>query len=707
MSPLNVAILWHQHQPLYRSFRSGRYALPWVRLHGLKDYYDMASLAGEHPRMKLTFNLVPSLLDQLDDYVRGTAVDPALALARAPAAGLNDDERLAMLDLFFSVPYRTLIAPYPRYAALFHKRGGRGPDGTYREALNAFRPADVRDLQVWFHLAWSGGTLRRRPEVKELIHKGDSFTEEEKNRLLDVQDAFLREIVPIHRRLQAEGIAEIATSPYYHPILPLLCDAASAREAVPHLPLPAAPFRRPADARWQIRRGLASMERRFGRSPAGMWPSEGSLSEEAVRIMGEAGVRWTASDEGILKHAVEWGGGSFHRELTYRLWRLEPAGETSPVLFFRDQELSDLVGFTYATWPAADAAADLLRRLRGIAQRAPGGVACVILDGENAWEHYPHNAEDFLRALYAGLTSASDLRPVTFSQAAEAMEVGLLRRLRAGSWIGSSFTTWIGHPEKNRAWELLAAARQAVERRLGPGPGPGAEDPVWQAVGAAEGSDWFWWYGDDHSSEQDAIFDAAFRDLVRGIYEALGEPPPAELDQPIKQPRGRAWSEPSGKVSPTLDGAVTDYFEWLMAGQCDDAAGQGTMHQASGLIRRVAYGTDGRALYVRVDPGQGEIEALLRSLESGRIVVEMTAPAPRRAAFAIAGGKVQVERTEGTAAPRFAAGRVLEVEIPLGADDPQTAAFYVVLTERGRPVQRLPRDGHIEVSCREAADWRV
>ena len=696
MNPLHVALLWHQHQPLYRNPRSGRYSLPWVRLHALKDYYDMAALAGEHPGLHLTFNLVPSLLDQIEEYASGAAVDPALQLARRPAADLAEDDRLALLELFFSVPYRTVIAPYARYAALYHKRGERSAEGDYREAIPRFRTNDLRDLQVWFHLGWCGATLRGRPEVKELFRKGSEFTEQEKHALLDIQDGFLGEVVPIHRRLWQDGAAEISTSPYYHPILPLLCDLSSAREAVPDLPLPGEPFQKPADASWHVTKGLDLIERRLGRRPTGMWPSEGSLSEQAVGLLGSCGVRWTASDEDVLRASAP---GPHGPDLIYRPWQLETQGGAGPAIFFRDHALSDLIGFTYSSWPARSAADDFLSRLRHAAQRAPGGVVSVILDGENAWEHYPDNGVEFLRALYDGLARAEDLHPVTFSEALErGPRPARLGRLRAGSWIGASFTTWIGHPEKNKAWSLLAAARQEAERRLG---GALHESPVFESLAAAEGSDWFWWFGDDHSSEQDAVFDASFRDLLRGVYQALDAPVPEELDHPIKRARGHHWTRPEGPASPSLDGRITDYFEWLSAGVCEAAAGQGAMHQAAGLIRRIAYAAGEGSLFVRVDPERGDVTSMLSSLEQGRLGVEVLVPERISVTFQMDGERVAI--TGGLS--RFGAGAVLEVEVPLPAAP--MVEFFVTLWAGDGLLQRLPRDGTISFAPDEQPDWSV
>ncbi len=701
MIPIKVAILWHQHQPLYRSPRTGRYALPWVRLHALKDYYDMAALVSEFPGLRVTFNLVPSLLDQIDDYVAGGAIDAVIDLARRPAADLDEAERLLMLDLFFSVPYRTLIAPWPRYAALYHRRGPKRRDTTYRDALPRFGAGDLRDLQVWFHLAWCGPTLRARPEIRELFRKASGFTEAEKTALLAMLHEFIGEAIPMHRRLQDRGLAELSCSPYYHPILPLLCDVASAREAVPDLPLPGLPYAHPEDAEAQVREAVASHAARFGSPPAGMWPSEGSLSVETVAILGRCGIRWAASDEAVLRASVR---SADDAGLIYRPWRLEPAGADSPALFFRDRKLSDRIGFTYATWRPERAVADFLSRLRRIGERAPGAVVSVILDGENAWEYYPDNGAPFLRALYGALTSADDIETVTFSGALEAAgEPARLEGLRAGSWIGGSLTTWIGHPEKNRAWELLSAARNKVAETLGHGPGPKpfSAEPVWRSLAAAQGSDWFWWLGDDHTSEQDAIFDAAFRELVRACYEAVGAEPPRTLDEPIRRTRVRAWSLPTGPVRPELDGVISDWFEWLGAGECDAGAAQGAMHEGAGLIRRVAFGTDGRSLFVRVDPDRGDLAGLLASVDPGRLVVGLTAPRSITIPFRLEAGRVVCE--DPTA--RFGAGRVLEVEIPLQAAGP--VELSVSLEGAGGVVQRLPREGVIAFSPEEPPDWSV
>ena len=692
---------------------SGIASLPWVRLHALKDYYDMVALALEHPGLRVTFNVVPSLVDQIEDVAAEGAQDPALLLARRDAGTLTSEERHLLLDLFFSVPYRTRIAPFPRYAALYHKRGGRGPEGTFADAAPRFKDRDLRDLMVWFHLAWSGETLGRSEVVRSLIRKGEGFTESEKAALLDAQQEFLRGVLPKLRSAADEGAIEISTSPYYHPILPLVCDSDSAHESSPGLPVPHPHFRRQGDAVEQVRDAVARHREVFGTSPGGMWPSEGSLSEEVVRIMGAEGIRWAASDEGVLANAIAlsswggWPGGRLPHDTICRAYRLQGSG---PALFFRDRELSDLLGFTYSAWGSEAAAEDFTRRLLVVRNRigatSADAVLPVILDGENAWEHYPDNGVHFMRSLYRRLTATAGIRTTTFSEYLGASPEPLrLERLRAGSWIRSDFTTWIGHPEKNLAWDLLRGARESFDRRAGEIP---EEDRrlARRCLMAAEGSDWFWWYGEEHSSEEDPIFDASFRGLLRETHRLLGEVPPVRLSEPIMGRERRALFEPpTGALRPTIDGRLTDYFEWLPAGRCEASVGFGTMRPGASPMERIAFGWEPGHLYIRVDPAGGTGGNLL---EGAGLVVALSRPAERR---------IRIQATRGSREPtadlpsvRCAAGRVIEIDVPLqavGAADGDTLAFSVAHESRSGAVDRLPRDGEIVLEAVPVWDWSV
>jgi alpha-amylase/alpha-mannosidase (GH57 family) len=672
----------------------------------------MVELAAAQPGLRLTFNVVPSLVDQLLDLGEGRTQDPALLLARRPADALGMEEQLGILDLFFSVPYRTRIAPFPRYAALFHKRGSRGGDGTYSEALGRFKAHDYRDLMVWFHLAWCGETLKRHEVVRELVRKAEGFTETEKAALLDAQQAFVRGVVPRLQRAAASDGVELSTSPYYHPILPLLCDTESAREAAPGIALPHPPFRRHADAVEQVRGAVERHREVFGAAPVGIWPSEGSLSEEVVGILDAAGIRWAAGDEGVLAASLALSGedaargGKPPRDRICSGFRL---GDAGPVLFFRDRELSDLIGFTYSSWDGEGAAQDFVSRLLAIRDelgpRAAGAVVPVILDGENAWEHFPDGGVSFLTALYRRLTSTPGLETTTFSGYLDGPhETARLRRLRAGSWIRSDFTTWIGHPDKNRGWDLLRVARDAFDaaardvadeaRRL-----------AFRCLLAAEGSDWFWWYGEEHTSEEDPIFDASFRDLLKEVYRLLRRPPPEALSLPIVTRRRAAYESPTGIVTPTLDGRLTDYFEWLLAGVCDAASGFGTMRPGVAPIERLAFGWGPGHVYLRVDPvGVSAREFMHR----GDLTVEFALPRPRRIVVRCA-----PEAGAPVADPpsvRCTADRVVELAVPLaelGAADGERVAFAVVYESGSAPIERLPRDGEIELLAAPTFEWSV
>ncbi len=542
---LAVAVLWHMHQPDYTDPITGRVVMPWVRLHALASYADMARLAAEVPEARAVFNVVPTLLGQLAAAAAGRGEDEFLALARAEPADLAPADRALLLKRFFAFHHGRRFAELPRLAELWRKRETRRHESPERIAA-AFTVAELRDLQVGFHLAWSGRTLREEPLVAALLRKGRGFTNDEKRELLDLQHAFLARVTPAYRELATGGAHEVSCTPWAHPIAPLLCDTRAALEAIPGLPLPVARVTRPGDAWWHVRVALDETERLLGVRPRGMWPAEGALSEEAIRVFAACGVRWLASDQDVL--AASWDG-AVPAGGHFQPWRW--GGDGMPSLFFRDQGLSDRIGFVYAGWEGERAAADLVGHLQGIRAQLPAGrfLTAIILDGENAWEAYPAQGVDFLRGFYRGVAAAPGLRWRTFSQfldegGGEAPRP--LPRLRAGSWIRRDLTTWVGHAQKNRAWDRLAATRDWLEPRLAaagalrevalpgggrvsaPDPdllGPAATTPLagaWRAMASAEGSDWFWWYGDDHPTEFAAEFDALFRAHLGNVYRQLG-----------------------------------------------------------------------------------------------------------------------------------------------------------------------------------------
>jgi alpha-amylase/alpha-mannosidase (GH57 family) len=716
--PLCVAILWHMHQPDYGNEMTGEIYLPWTRFHAIKDYYDMGALAAEVPGLHLTINVVPSMMDQLDAYAQGKARETYAALALRRAADLDEREKRFLLRSYFQLPWKQMIFPYPRYRELLDRRGVPDADGEFAAALKRYSVQDYRDLQVWYNLSWCGNELRRNPAIAELLRRGREFTEEDKARLFQLQAEFIGLILPLYRRLAEEHGQEISVSPYYHPILPLLIDGRSAREATTDIALPPHPFTYPGDAREHVLRSQRRYQEAFGRAPQGMWPSEGSVSEAASMLLKGLGFRWLATDEGVLANSLRKSGrGGSNPSLAQRCRPWRYAG--GPAMFFRDHALSDLIGFTYSQWSAEEAVGDFLNRLKGIHDSLPDDgrryVVPVVLDGENAWEHYPRNGADFLGLLYRRLVAADFLRTVTFSEYLDLEPASeTLESICAGSWIYSCLTTWIGHPEKNAAWEALTAARQVYARHEREQAGPGeARDRAFREVMIAEGSDWFWWYGDDHQTENAAEFDTLFRSHLKNIYRLLGETTPASLDLPIKKADVRTqFRNPVHTISPQLDGKVTNYFEWLSAGFATPAGG-GSMHRVVRHLEKVYFGYDTNRFYLRMDFDGG-----LRKLPP-HASVQVHFLAPRECNLIIdrssgSWGVASFSAPASDQAPAASGDKILEIGVPLdllGVEGPEEVRFFTVLAEDDRELERFPSTGFLVVPVTPAGlneqEWMV
>ncbi len=470
--PLYVALFWHLHQPFYKDLSTGEYWLPWVRLHAIKDYYGMAQIAKEFPHLRLNFNLVPSLLEQLEDYANHGGTDRALQLSLKSPRDLDPEEKVSILDHFFSANWETMIAPFPRYRELLEKRGRMEDRRKWSEIQRYFSNQDFEDIQVWFNLTWFNFALRETdPFLKGLVQKGRNYSEEEKLQLLAKQREVIQQVIPLYRELFLNGQIEITTSPYFHPILPLLCDTDVAKESSPDMILPKSRFRHSEDALLQMKRGLEAHFRHFKRPVQGMWPPEGAVSQEMAQLAASVGFRWMATDEEILFRSLELPlreeahTGMGHFKLLYQPVALRGSNFKLD-LVFRDHVLSDLIGFTYARWDPKAAAKDFLGRLHQIQSRLKSSrhdgpfLVTIILDGENAWEYYPNDGRDFLSSLYEGLRWENGLQSTQVSEFLERFpprhEIG---RIASGSWINHNFRVWIGHPEDNAAWDLLGRTR--------------------------------------------------------------------------------------------------------------------------------------------------------------------------------------------------------------------------------------------------------
>jgi alpha-amylase/alpha-mannosidase (GH57 family) len=610
--PLYVAFVWHQHQPLYKSHIDGEYRLPWVRLHGTKDYLDLVLLLEQFPRLHQTVNLVPSLLLQIEDYVAGTAFDPYLSAALTPTEALQIGQKQFIIEHFFDVNHRTMIDPHPRYAELYEQRQSQGQEW----CLEHWNLQDYSDLLAWHNLAWFDPLFWHDPDIARWLEQGKNFTLSDRQRIYSKQRAILSRIIPQHRRMQENGQLEVTTTPYTHPILPLLADTNAGRVAVPQMTLPTKRFQWAEDIPRHLRKAKQLYCDRFGCAPKGLWPSEQSVSPEILPYIAEQGFQWICSDEAVLGWTLHH---FFHRdaigtvmepELLYRPYRLEtPHGDLSIV--FRDHRISDLIGFTYGNMNPRQAAIDLVGQLEAIIRtlksRQSGGAALdqpwlvtIALDGENCWEYYTLDGKPFLESLYQLLSEHPSIQLVTVSEYLDKFpptETLPSSQLHSGSWVDGSFTTWIGDPVKNRAWDLLSDARQT----LADCPEATEENnpEAWEALYAAEGSDWFWWFGAGHSSNQDAMFDQLFREHLMTLYRALNKPVPDQVRRSVDDRIAPADCRPSGFIHPMIDGHG-DEQDWDRAGRLEVGGSRGTMHQSS-AVQRLWYGVDHLNLYVRLD----------------------------------------------------------------------------------------------------------
>ena len=580
------------------------------------------------------------------------------------------------------------------------------------------------DLQVLFNLAWFGfGAIADDPGLAELVTKGRGFTDDDRDYVLAAQRRILGEIAPRWRKLAERGQVELSTTPYYHPILPLVCDTDAARRALPGAPLPAR-FSWPSDAHWHVREALASHERHFGRPASGMWPGEGSVSPEALQVLASEGVTWTASDEGVLLRSLP--PETSRVAALYRPWRVK-GGVGEVRMLFRDRGLSDLVGFSYARTGAAEASADFVAHLNAIGdawdvdrQRGAATVG-VILDGENPWEHFPRSGHDFLDALYRKLESSAEIETVTMAEATADPPDPVIPRIHSGSWIEASYRIWIGHEEDRRAWTALARAREALARIEGARDGIIGADAIARArrhLYAAEGSDWFWWYGDDFHTELASEFDAMFRSLVVTACQLIGAPLPVEALEPIKrlgpaQGKPGPLREPTLLITPSIDGRETTYFEWQGGGVYRPPQGRGSMFGGAPAFESLRYGFDLERLYVRLDPADGPAR-VAEAADALRLEI-VTGRSHARVSFVLAPDGVQRRgEHEGQPLGEGAFARVVEVAVPfagLGLVSGDRVAIALLVMRGEVEVERLPRVGFVALTVPdrdfERIHWRV
>ena len=545
--PMSVVLLWHMHQPEYRDLRTGELHLPWTYLHAIKDYVDMAAHLEAVPNATAVVNFAPILLEQIEDYIQqvtlylagqGAIRDPVLAELAEPALPGNEQARLHLIQNCLRANRERMIdrfEPYRRLATMADWYEEHPQSLIY--ASNQF----LADLLVWYHLSWIAESVRRTDtRISRLQEKAYNFSLHERRELLQVILEQLQSIVPRYRKLAECGQVELCMSPYAHPIIPLLLDLDCAREAMPdvHMPVSTDYPGGEARAQWHIQQGLDTFERVFGGRPAGLWPSEGGVSQAALALFADSGFRWVASGGNVLDNSHD----PDSKACSHRVYRF---GDAAIDCVFRDDGLSDLIGFTYSDWHAEDAVANLIGHMENIADVCPDRNDClitIILDGENAWEYYPENGYHFLNLLYTSLAGHSQLQLSTMDKflAQKSPQPVHEERLVAGSWVYGTFSTWIGDPDKNRGWEMLVDAKRTYDEQIASGAlSPEKVAAADKQLAICEGSDWFWWFGNYNPTATVVQFDQLYRMHLANLYLLLEVEAPAYLSEVISRGGGK------------------------------------------------------------------------------------------------------------------------------------------------------------------------
>ena len=681
----HLLLVLHMHQPSYLDPQTDQYLLPWVRLHGVREYYDIANLLLAHPEASLTINLVPSLLTQLKDNSENPYKDRFFALSQADPRHLNEQDRRFVLTNFFLANWNHMIFPLPRYKELLQRRGLEITEVDWNRVPDSFSPQDILDLQVLFNLAWLGfSALDEFPAARQLREKGRNFTAADKKTVLDIHVRIMGQVIERYRQVAATGRVELSTTPAFHPILPLLMDSRMALRCDPSTPLPEPPFAYPDDAALQITRGRAIFTELLGREPRGMWPSEGSVCPELIPVAQQAGFEWMATDEEVLRTTLN---NARREDIIYRPWRARRQGAEISMIF-RDKHLSDLIGFTYSRNPAEAAADHFAGILENIARQDNNAQVTVVLDGENPWEHYEDGGRPFLSALFARLARSDLVHMKTVSQSlSERPPHHGVDHIHTASWINNNFRVWIGGQEENKAWQYLARVRAVLRDRVNKD-----SDRYRMAMGfmlAAEGSDWFWWYGDTFHTDTPELFDNLFRAHLAMVYDQLGLPRPDFLAVPVLSGKsGGPTITSTDYINPDLDGVVTSYYEWWGAGSVDltgagGGGAGGVMAQGASHLQKLFCGFDKENLYLRLDFSAGD-ENLKQRIRAGEVEVEFFFSLADRQGRLYIGvdesGAMDTVWASGNqaddlpdriipSAGRAALGRILEASVPLSRFD--------------------------------------
>ena len=668
---LELSFLWHMHQPDYRDAQ-GIIRMPWVFLHAIKDYYDMPWMLSKFPDLKASFNLTPPLIEQLKLYEDPLENDYFLMLWHQDPEALTDQEKKWLIKTCKSSNYDTMIKPLPRYRELYEK-----------EEMNK---EELIDLEILFLLSWCGPYLRMNNSlIQTLLNKERSYTANDKQMLLEVLTRFIAGILPFYASLLRSGQIALSTTPYNHPILPLLIDMENVLRANPHSKMPDDPLSLKEDAVEQVKRAVTLYKETFGQMPVGFWPAEGAVDEESVEIYKNMGIKWIATDEAILFKSL----GTKERSSLYHPYNIRGLN-----IYFRDHALSDLFGFDYRFKHSEEAVEHFMSEISALVSEEKKSVF-VILDGENAWEYYQDNAYPFFMKLYENISKNSWCQTVTMDEVVKE-ESTTLERLAPGSWIWGDFSTWSGHPEKNKGWELIFQTKRDVLNRSSFISSEIAEKIKFHFL-AAECSDWFWWYGDDHATDFALEFDNLFRHHLINIYQLLEIQVPSNLFTPIIENKSVASSllKPQSYIYPKVDGRTSSFFEWIGCGVVDESRIFSTMDRVRGPVEKIRFGHNETMVFIAFE---GTIENLKKA--SLVLIIEELSKTIRLPL-------AQITQLEGV---RMRIGTMIEMALPRKLfEDLQGVHLRFEIEEKGKIIQTLPGFGALEIDLDEnySKNWYI
>lgn len=603
---LSIAFYWHMHQPVYQLSDDGDYLMPWVRLHAVKDYLDMALIINNFKKLKLNFNLVPVLLDSFIDYGEKGYHDIHSRLTITDVSELTNDDKEFILNNFFDANYSSMIYHHEPYNKLYQKRFASD-----KAEIGEFSNDEYSDIMAWFNLSWLDPIYKHKfPELRALLEKNGNFTLEDRMAIIEIHRKIIRMIIPTYKELWEQGRIEVTTSPYYHPILPVLLDIKSAQKnlSVPDLSID--DLKMSDDAELQTKSALDRIETLLGKRPKGVWPSEHCVSPQELELFKELGIQWTISDEGILTNSIDF---EFVRDFKgyledpyFLMKSYEYKTKNSNIqMIFRDSVVPNLISFEYANHDPQVAAADLYDRIKVIQNKLQNSpdenhLLTIAMDGENCWENYFEDGETFLNAIYSMIEEDVTLETVLISDYLDKEKHHKqLKKIHSGSWINKNFQLWAGEPVKNLAWSCLKQVKEDLNGFINEEPNNPNIKLAHRELMIAQGSDWFWWYGEPNDSGQDHIFDYLFREHLKNVYRYFGVEPPNHLNSPLISIFTKPSRYPKSKISPRIDGIDgPDDGEWLNAG-CINMPDGPVLHENK-LFDKICYGADENNFYLRL-----------------------------------------------------------------------------------------------------------